>query len=438
MKTNAQFPLRAREDAIKRALVLNGFKLIDDGDSQEVESSDWTKPLFRRSEGHLRKPIVLEGGLLALRSELLAAQAGSIRGQLPLKAFACGNVYDGNDVEHPRYRVMEGVIVATELNLNKASRLAAKVAREAFGMGIAITTTQTGAGSLAVDVTVDERTFTFAQAGKATPLARVLLGIDGSTDQAWLFEIVVDDIAVAMEGLGSRNELLSPLETTAHITEGSSPAYGSESCTRALDALRAMRFREVAGDPIYEADCYKKMNMIQESWDKNNRGIKLGEAMGDRNGLPTVLVPAIEEALAANWKAGCSECRIFTIGHIFLPGNGPDDHIEKAAVCFGAYAPNLDKDKWREIVGDFLDRFGFKGHYFIKLPDGAAPAYDTSDGNIIMDQTMAYMESNFGSINSIALANHGIDTQAFVAHIELAYIEKKAEEELDFILPDYQ
>ena len=102
MEKLTHHPLRAQEDAIKRALILGGFTLVDDGCAAEVEAPDWAIQLFARPEGQARTPILLEGGAYALRSELLAAQlAGIDASALPLKAFSAGKVYDAGDAAHP-------------------------------------------------------------------------------------------------------------------------------------------------------------------------------------------------------------------------------------------------------------------------------------------------------------------------------------------------
>lgn len=432
------FPLRAQEDALKRALIAGGFTLLDDGTALEIETPDWAIELFKRPEGASRKPIMLEDGNYALRSELLAAQLSKLQGGVPCKAFSAGTVYDGRDEAHPAHRVIQGVWIAESLSARECARFAGLLAEAAFGIGATVDVEGTGNVKATISATVDDKTFQFATAGKASAMARALLGIAGTETAAWFFEIDVDAVTMATYGIESRDELYSPLVSKLKGYEGNAPTFGGLYFSRASNVLRKLGFCEFAGLPVYESDCYVKMNMIQEAWDTNNVGVKVDEPLGAYTGLPTVLTPALEEALAANWKAGEQECKIFEIRHIFLPGRDGNDPIEKVALSFGAYGPEIDKVAWRKIVDEFLTEFGIDNHFFMPIPPGVAPAYHPADSWVLMDQNMTYLESNFGSISPVALENHGIGTQAFMAQFEFAPIEKKAIEEFDFVLPDYQ
>ena len=438
MEKLTHFPLRAQEDALKRALISGGFTLLDDDVAPEIESPEWAIELFKRAQGASRKPIMLEGGRYALRSELLAAQLSRIQGTTPCKAFSAGTVYDGRDADHPAHRVIQGVWVADSLPMRECTRFGELLVENVFGIGATTSIEGVGNVEVVISATVDGKTFPFATAGQATSMARALLGIAGTNAAAWFFEIDVDGIAMAMFDIGSREELYSPLMANLSTNVDNTPTFGSLYPSRAQNILRKLGFCEYRGLSAYEADCYKKMNMIQEAWDTNNVGVQLDEPLGAYSGLPTVLTPALEEALATNWKAGEDECRIFEIRHIFLPGRAGADPVEKVALSFGAYGPEIDKVAWRTLVDKFLTDFGIENHFFIPLPPGKAPAYHPADGWLLMDQNMTYLESNFGSISPIALANHGIGTQAFMAQFEFAPLEKKAIEEFNFVLPDYQ
>ncbi|WP_080797447.1 hypothetical protein [Arabiibacter massiliensis] len=101
MEKITHHPLRAVEDALKRALALNGFTPHDDGSAREVEEPDWSFKLHRKPDDMDARPVLLEDGGCALRSELLAAQLASLRGPLPLRAFSAGRVYDARDQQRP-------------------------------------------------------------------------------------------------------------------------------------------------------------------------------------------------------------------------------------------------------------------------------------------------------------------------------------------------
>ncbi len=438
MEKLTHFPLRAQEDAIKRALILGGFTLLDDGRAHEVETRDWTIQLFERPEGKARKPILLEDGAYALRSELLAAQLSGIdASSLPLKAFSAGRVYDGNNATHPCRTCIQGVWAADHIPLNEYLRFGSLLVESVLGVGAETELNTLDGGAIEVTATVDGTSFPFALAGRATPLARALLGVANSDVSVWFFDIDVDAVTQAVYGFESADDMYSPLASSLKKHKGNDSTFGGLYTSRASNILRSMGFAEFSGLKIYEDDCYKKMNMIQESWDRNNAGIQLVEPLGSFTGLPTVLTPALQEALAANWKAGEKKCRLFEFGHIFLPGIAGGAPTEKLSLAFGAYEPKMDKAKWQAVVDEFLTRLGIENHFFIPLPPGQAPAYHPAEGWVIMDQNMRYLESNFGGISPVALANHGIETQAYMAMFEFEPIEAKAAEEFDFTPAEY-
>ena len=265
MEKLTHFPLRAQEDALKRALILGGFTLLNDGVAPEIETPDWAIEVFKRPEGASRKPIMLENGAYALRSELLAAQLSSLQGALPCKAFSAGSVYDGHDAAHPRHRVIQGVWIADSLPMRECMRFGELLVENAFGIGATTDVEADGNGAITIKAAVDGKTFAFATAGKATPIARALLGIANTDAEAWFFEIDVDDITMAMYGIESRDELYSPLFTDLARNRDDAPTFGSLYYSRASNILRKLGFREFAGLSAYEDDCYKKMNMIQET-----------------------------------------------------------------------------------------------------------------------------------------------------------------------------
>ena len=434
METLTHSRLRAQEDALKRAFVLNGFTLFDDSSAPEIVVSQWAFSSFDRPQSASRKTMLLEDGSYALRSDLLSAQLPAIKAVLPGKVVCAGTVYDGADASQPQHRVLQAVWTAPSLPLCQWQRLANLIAAEAFGLNANVQIQTVGNGALEAKVDVADKSFALFTAGKATSLACALLSCNDM--EAWIIEVDVDAIAMTVYDIPSRDELYSPLLDALTALKDDGANYGDSDAVRAANILRGMGFNEYFGLHAYEADCYKKMNMIQEAWDTNDRGIQLVEPIGTLSGLPTVLTPALEEALAANWKAGNEKCMIFELRHIFLPGRNGAAPTEKIALAMGAYGPDVDKIAWRRTMDAFFTKFGIKNHFFIPLPPGAAPAYHPADGWLLMDQNMKYQEGNFGSISPIALANHGIGTQAFMAMLEFAPLEKKAAEEFGFIAPE--
>lgn len=53
-------PLYAKADALKRAFVVNGFMLHDDGVARELQTADWTICPYNKPQAIRMKPILLE------------------------------------------------------------------------------------------------------------------------------------------------------------------------------------------------------------------------------------------------------------------------------------------------------------------------------------------------------------------------------------------
>ena len=429
-------PISIQKDALTRALIICGFKLQDYGTAPEIEIADWAVSLYPKPSQLKCKPVTLEGGNYALRSELLAAKLSSISGPLPIKIFSAGRVFDGKDAAYPQRTRIEGVWATNE---HVAARLIkalwARIAKEAFGIN-AITAVEAGINnSYSIHVTLNGASFPLAYMAKANALGRALLSPASSNNEIWFFAIDVDQVSMDAYGILTRDKLYSPL--LADLQQYTTDAYpmDDEYYAKAIEVLEDLGFVEFSGLKVYEADCYKKMNMFQGAWDKNNRGVQLDEPLGNYTGLPTVLTPSLEEALAANFRAGEKSCRLFEFGHISLPQEGGAPK-EKISLSFGAYGPDLDNNGWRALVDQFFNEFGIKNHFFIPIP-GQAIAYNDACVFIVMDQNMKYQESNFGGIAPKALENHGIGVPAWMAQFEFSTsIEPKAMEEFDFIPPE--
>ena len=198
---------------------------------------------------------------------------------------------------------------------------------------------------------------------------------------------------------------------------------------------------EFVGERIYSADAYVRMNMIQEAWDTNNVAITLKAPvtgyenplteLTQREGLPTVLVPSIEQAMSENFAAGINEVKLFEIGHIFKPAKGGGQPWEKVSLSFGAYGPDLTMQKFKAEVDQVLTELGISNHFFI--PTDMAIAYKTDECCVILDEKMKYLDGNCGHISPVALKNFRIDAQAYMAQFELDTIENKSDEEYGFV-----
>lgn len=434
MGTTYRHPLRAAEDMLKRALLAEGFRLVDDGRTRELQESEWGFAAWRGAGPEEGAPLSVEDEGWQLRATLLPALLPRFAGE-PGCAFAVGRVYDACDEAHPCRTRIEGVLACGDPVAAQVAAAWERIARLAFGIEAAGEVRALGDGAFAVEAQVGGAVFSLARIVRPSAPARSLLGMASDEERA-LFSIDVDEVACGFFGLAGRDELYSPIMGALRRVEDASATVGDAHRAHAADLLRARGFCEFSGQKLYEEGCYRKMNMIQESWDANNDGVRLARPLGEATGLPTVLTPALEEALAANWRAGEAECRIFEFGHIFLPGKGGAAPSEKLSLSIGAYGGGIDKRSWKAFVDGFLADLGIRNHFFI--PTDRAIAYDTSDCWLVMDERMRYLDGNFGTISPKARTNHGIGAPAFMAQFEFESLERKIEEELAFVPRDYE
>ncbi len=430
-----QHPLRSKADALVRALVARGFTLFDDRTSSEVRDASWGFPLLSSTAHRCRRAIALEeDGRYALRTNLLADQLDAVRRAGLTRACAVGRVFDGDDASIPCRQTVEGVIVESALDANGIRNLWRGIARSLYGITADAAVEQPTAGVWEIRCAVAGREFPLATMGMASEIARALLGLVDGDANAWLFSVDVDALAQADGSVESREALYRPIASFAERFEDDAPAAGGTFAAQAVDVLRAHGYREFFSPGLYEQDAYRKMNMIMESWDLNNRGALLQTPLGRFSRVPTVLTPALEDALEANFKAGEEHARIFEVAHHYLLRKIGAKPELKTSLSFAAYGPDLDRAAFRREVGDILDDLGVSNHFFI--PTDMAIPYEPDDCYVVLDERMRYLDGNFGSICQKARDAHGIGTPAFMAQIELPALERKAAEEAAFVAPE--
>ncbi len=433
MNKITKHPLYAACDKLKKAFAVCGFSLEDDGYSPEVVTFQQDFDAFEPTEEYRCSRIELNADGYVFRSGLLAGNLPKFDKALPVKGMVCGNVYDSSSENHPARLRLEGVWADKEVSFKDVTRLFNNVVKEVLGLGAKARLEASSNGSYNVFAeNEDGKSFLIGCVGKALWLAKVVLNI--SEGDCWVFSADADNAALAMFGFNSREELYNNNIKFLSSLENAEPSFGGSFLNQAADVLRAMGYSRYIGSRIYKADCYKKMNMFQDEWDANNKGILLKEPLGNKVWLPTVLTPAGEEALETNWHDGAKEVRIFDIEHIYLPGKNGAAPIEKTALSIKAYAPDMDSRKFRAEIDEFFAKLGIKNHF--AFPTNMAIAYDQTDTWLLMDEKMRYLEGNYGGISPIALKNHGIETKAFMANFELAPLEEKAAEEYSFTPPE--
>ena len=454
MKNMTKHPLRITADAFKRSFALAGFDLYDNGTFPELEKTEINLPVFGKPEA--AKPVLLMNGEYALRTQILPFLLPKVQGNGQALAAAFGKIFDAADEQYPAHSVVEGVL-ATKMNLYDLGVLWKKIVKGALGAAFDAELVSVGQpvkqsdmaswGSNAMSentlkepVTWEIRvtdpegeTFALGHFGTMTWLGEALLGCKDAETGKYAFSIDLDKAAVRWLGLEKREELFNNgQEFLAQFTDGT--VSGSEAFEdRCRDVLRTMGYSEGFGPKIYPDGIYKKMNMIQDEWDLNNKGVLLKEPLGGNTGLPTVLTPAIEQILSEKWAAGEQSARAFEVSHIFVPKAGAAP-IEKLALSFGAYGADMDLKTFIAEVGDFLTKIGNKNHFYV--PTDMAIAYKRGECRLILDEKMSYLDGNFGGISEIAETNFGIGTHAFMANLELNALEKKAAEEYGYIAPE--
>lgn len=435
MERITQHPIRSKLDALARGLASAGFSLRDDCASSEVVASDWSFSLFEHPDLLGRRAIALEeDGRFSLRTNLLTSQLADMAGDVPLRAFSLGRVFDGADADVPARWVVEGVVVEERFNAKEWERVWERVAQSVFGLAAEARLAALGEGAYAVECTVRGEAFEFARMGTLSEIARTLLGLARSDASAWAFSIDADALALRECALDGRAELYRPVMSFLERFEGDRPSAGSSFARRAIDVMRAQGYREFFGVGLYAQDAYQKMNMIMESWDLNNRGALLQQPIGGFTRVPTVLTPSLQDALEANFAAGEEWARIFEVNHHYVLEKIGAKPVLKTSLSFGAYGPDIDRASFRAEVDAVLTKLGVANHFFI--PTDMAIPYDPSDCWVLLDERMQYLGGNFGTICQKARDAHRIGVPAFMAQLELPLLERKAAEELRFEPPE--
>lgn len=415
-------PLYDTADRLARIFALHGFALYDLGADPELEPADRSFPVFSEPEELAVMPLLVDNYNSILRPRVLPSQLPKLKGRLPLRACAIGRIYNQNDGLLPSRLRLEGVFADSSLTQIDWQAFWQSVVESFFGISAKAVL---DSGTVKVNDTI------FAYYGPLTWTANAILGTESVPGYG--FTIDIDNLALQHFKIQDRSALYDVNTSALACNASESPAGSETFLAKVANVMRRHGFLEFSGDKIYTSDAYKKMNMIQEAWDKNNTGIPLCEPIEDRTGLPTVLTPALEEALAANYKAGKEAVRIFEIGHIFLPGTPP---TEKISLSAGLYEPDMDIRKFTGLADQILTEFGIKNHFF--FPTDMAIAYNTRETRVILDEHMQYLGGNFGGISEKAEANHGIGTHAFMMQFELEPLKKKAAEEYGFVPPEDQ
>lgn len=429
MEPITKYPLYALQDDLTEAFALNGFTVIDCEDKREMLPTD--RAFVTLSGATEIAPIALLDGSFHLRNSLLPTALTDMKGALPLYALAVGRTYQKEDGIYPAHSTLEGVIASKDITQADLDDLFRRITLRAFGVDAVFSFVKKENGTEALAVTKGDDTQVIGQFGKATWLTKTILGTDDPSVKTYVFTIDVDTLAIHALGLTNRAALYDVSYAYLESCATDVPSYGDTFTGKVRNILRTQGYREFVGQRLYAEDCYKKMNMIQESWDTNNVGVTLVETVEDRTQLPTVLTPSLEEAMAANFKDGVEGLKIFEIGQIYKPPVGDAEPMDILSISFGAYGPDMDKMKFRADVDQFLSKLGISNHFF--FPTTMAIAYDLTDCWLVLDEKPGYLGGNFGGISPVARANHGIEVPAWMCQLEVPLLEAKAASEYGFV-----
>ncbi len=418
-------PLYAATDALLAALSAEGFILSDRNRARELEASDRSFACFRETETAQPSPITAYNGAYQLRPRLLPGYLEELNGSVPLRAAAYGRIYDRSGEDLPAFQRVEGVISAPELPLRDRKKLWSHILQQVLGLSVTVSVTVKEKDYY--EITADDTVV--GGTGPASWLARSVLGAPGDL-AVDAFCLDVDAIAQLYADLPDRKALY---DTTADGIPCKCASFADHYTAKAADVLRARGYREFSGMKLYPDGIYKKMNMIQASWDTNNVGVTLDDPLGDGTGLPTVLTPSLEQCMADNLRKGRTSVKVFEIGHIYKPSpaGAPSDRL---SLSIGASDPDLDFRSFVKEMDAILSELGISNHFF--FPTNMAIAYNTSECMIVLDEKTQYLDGNFGGISPIAEENFGISQHAFMAQFELPTLERKADEEYNFIPPE--
>lgn len=438
MNKITRHPLYQTADIIKRAFLVNEFHLFDNGESPEVISPDKAVDLYQLPEEAVCKKIMLEDGRFSLRTNLLPTVLNKMGKNFPVKEIVCGRVYDANDKIFPAHLFLEGVLADKNIVMKDLEILWNRITKEIYGVSASAALKPVQKDTFRIVICrADGREFTFGYTGRGNWLCRALLGTEASEIETWLFAIDIDNAALDFHQTESREKLYQNIIKDLRKYEEKHPACGDTFADKTSNLLRQMGYVEYIGQRIYQSDAYLKMNMFQGEWDTNNKGMLLVEPLGE-NGeniwLPTVLTPGLEQVMSDNYRNGEESLKIFDIGHTYLPGKNGEEPIEKIALSIGAYGPEIDAASFKTDMDVLLSKLGIANHFFI--PTDIPIPYDKKHCWLVLDETMSYLEGNFGGIGTKARDNYKIGVPAYMANFELEPLEKKAFSEYYFVPPE--
>jgi phenylalanyl-tRNA synthetase beta subunit len=233
----------------------------------------------------------------------------------------------------------------------------------------------------------------------------------------WVFVIDIDQFAQQYFSVEESASFYQNNVTFLKKFQCEDQTVGNCITNKVVSILRRMGYQETISKVLYPADAFKKMNMIQEEWDKNNQAYPLVDKLGDFTVARTTLTYAVEDIMSLNYQSGVSDLRIFEVTHSYFPKVDQVLPDEKLTVAIGSYGPDVTMESFTKEVRNFLTAMGIENVKFV--PTNMAIAYKWNECMIIMHND-EYLHSNFGRINEKAAKNFNIGVPAYHAHFDLA------------------
>ena len=173
-------PLHLMADRLKKAFVLYGFSLKDNGESRELIPVDASFSLYNTRSITGFKPMETGDGAYMLRTSLLGNVLAQADRQLPYKVVTSGFAYDMSSGQFPQHLLLEAVIACPDLTQTDLETLLTGICQEAFGVNAEVSYTYENSKVMTICVETDGKVIKAGQAGQAGWMVRALLGQTGS------------------------------------------------------------------------------------------------------------------------------------------------------------------------------------------------------------------------------------------------------------------
>jgi len=417
-------PLSQAADKLKETFRLMGFQFVDNGEGLEVEEpgvtfATWDEPadVF----GWQNDPILLGEGNVLIRTRILPAHLRALEFQPPIRLVTYGRVHK-KEPRFPMHLQIEGFVAEKGLTVEAWKVLWSRYAVTLLGLGSSASLES--AGDAAYKITVknpeDGKVFDLGYTGPASEEALAVSGIKSTDCASWVFVIDVDRFALQYFSIADRPTLYDNDVTFLRRFKSNAAAGGYTLEYRLADELRKIGYMETYGDTMYPEGFHKKMNMIQEKWDTNNRGFRLVEPLGDFTTIRTVLTFAMETILARNYERGATDVRIFEVAHKYAPVDGKLLPKETLCGAMFTYGTEVTLESFGKEVEAVFQALGFSSLDYVHSE--IAIAFE-GGCDVARCSPEISLNSYYGQMNKIAAQNMGIGVPAYMALFDIPTLE---------------